>query len=201
MNRRLFLASSLSALGLPACGPVKDSLTNGPFRGVLLSTEQLNHAVIGTHGLAREYREADVDRRLPRERLRHAERRDVRALVHDGFRDYRLVVDGLVERPQPLSLARAARRRHANADHAPRLRRRLERDRQVARRAARRRSRDGAAEAGGALLRLPLLRRRPVAASTTTSRSICTKPRTRRRSSRSTSTTSRWTPTTARRCA
>ena len=61
MDRRLFIASSLSALGLAGCGQVKESLTNGPFRGVLLSTEKLNHAVIGTHGMARQYNERDID--------------------------------------------------------------------------------------------------------------------------------------------
>jgi Oxidoreductase molybdopterin binding domain len=62
VNRKLFIASSLSALGLAACSNVKDSLTNGPFRGALLSTEKVNGALIGTHGLAREYSERDVDR-------------------------------------------------------------------------------------------------------------------------------------------
>jgi hypothetical protein len=39
VKRRVFLASSLSALGLTACSSAKDALTNGPFRSVLLSTE------------------------------------------------------------------------------------------------------------------------------------------------------------------
>ncbi len=105
MKRRLFVASSLSALGLTACGSVKDSLTNGPFRGVLLSAEKLNHAVIGTHGMAREYNESDIDRDFRVNGLDTPSDSRYTALVRDGFRRYKLQVDGLVERPQSLTLA------------------------------------------------------------------------------------------------
>jgi DMSO/TMAO reductase YedYZ molybdopterin-dependent catalytic subunit len=105
MRRRLFIASSLSALGLAGCGQVKDSLTNGPFRGALLSTESLNHAVIGTHGLAREYKDSDVDRNFRVNGLDTPTDPTYASLARGGFRDYRLVVDGLVDRPQRLSLA------------------------------------------------------------------------------------------------
>jgi len=105
VKRRLFVASSLSALGLTACGSVKDSLTNGPFRSVLLSTEKLNHAVIGTHGLAREYKESDVDRDFRVNGLDTPSDSVYTGLVRGGFRAYRLRVDGLVDRPQTLTLA------------------------------------------------------------------------------------------------
>ncbi|GAC1616544.1 MAG: molybdopterin-binding protein [Candidatus Elarobacter sp.] len=105
MKRQLFIASSLSALGLAGCGPVKESLTNGPFRKVLLSTEHLNDAVIGTHGLAREYKDADIDRTFRINGLDTPSDATYTSLAGGGFRDYRLVVDGLVERPQKLSLA------------------------------------------------------------------------------------------------
>ena len=105
MKRRLFIASSLASLGLAGCGPIKESLTNGPFRRVLLSTEQLNDAVIGTHGLAREYRDADIDRNFRVNGLDTPSDGGYAGLVKSGFRSYRLVVDGLVERPQKLSLA------------------------------------------------------------------------------------------------
>ena len=42
MKRKLFIAASLASIGLAGCGRVKESLTNGPFRGALLSTEKLN---------------------------------------------------------------------------------------------------------------------------------------------------------------
>jgi DMSO/TMAO reductase YedYZ molybdopterin-dependent catalytic subunit len=105
VKRRLFVASSLSALGLTACGPIKESLTNGPFRNVLLSTEKLNHRVIGTHGLAREYRDADIDRNFRVNGLDTPSDATYAALSKGLFREYRLVVDGLVDRPQKLTLA------------------------------------------------------------------------------------------------
>jgi len=105
MKRTLFLASSLSALGLAGCSSVKDSLTNGPFRGALLSTEKLNHAVIGTRGLAREYRDSDVDRNFRVNSLDTPSDATYTGLARGRFADYRLVVDGLAERPQKLTLA------------------------------------------------------------------------------------------------
>jgi len=105
MKRTLFLVSSLASLGLAGCGPVKNSLTNGPFRGVLLSTEKLNGAVIGTHGLAREYKDSDVDAQFRVNGLDTPSDDAYTSLARGGFRDYRLVVDGLVDRPQKLSLA------------------------------------------------------------------------------------------------
>ncbi|GAC1579520.1 MAG: molybdopterin-binding protein [Candidatus Elarobacter sp.] len=105
MKRSLFVASSLSALGLTACGPVKDSLTNGPFRNVLLSTEKLNHQVIGTHGLAREYADGDVDVNFRVNGLDTPSDATYTGLVRGGFGEYKLVVGGLAERPQTLSLA------------------------------------------------------------------------------------------------
>jgi DMSO/TMAO reductase YedYZ molybdopterin-dependent catalytic subunit len=103
VKRRSFLA--ISALGLSACGPVKDSLTNGPFRGVLLSTEKLNHAVIGTHGLAREYPESAIDRNFRVNGLDTPSDATYGTLARGRFNGYRLVVDGLAERPQKLTLA------------------------------------------------------------------------------------------------
>jgi DMSO/TMAO reductase YedYZ molybdopterin-dependent catalytic subunit len=105
VKRRLFVASSLAALGLTACGQVKESLTNGPFRRVLLAPEKLDHGVIGTRGLAREYRDADVDRNFRVNGLDTPSDTTYATLSKGGFREYRLVVDGLVERPQKLSLA------------------------------------------------------------------------------------------------
>jgi DMSO/TMAO reductase YedYZ molybdopterin-dependent catalytic subunit len=105
MKRGLFIASSLASLGLAGCGPVKESLTYGPFRRVLLSTEKLNDKLIGTHGLAREYADADVDRDFRVNGLATPADSVYTSLAKDGFRGYRLVVDGLADRPQKLSLA------------------------------------------------------------------------------------------------
>jgi hypothetical protein len=105
VKRRLFLASSLSALGLAGCGPVKDSLTNGPFRTVLEWPEHWNHAVIGTHGLVRTYREADIDRDFRIDSLDTPSDSVYQGYLNDHFRSYKLIVDGKVERKESYTLA------------------------------------------------------------------------------------------------
>jgi DMSO/TMAO reductase YedYZ molybdopterin-dependent catalytic subunit len=105
VKRRLFIASSLGALGLAGCSSVKDSLTSGPFRNVLLSAERWNHAVIGTHGMAREYSDRDVDKQFRTNGFDTPSDASYTGLVKGGFHDYRLAVDGLVDRPQGFSLA------------------------------------------------------------------------------------------------
>ncbi|MEA2665949.1 MAG: hypothetical protein QOI11_2893 [Candidatus Eremiobacteraeota bacterium] len=104
MNRRLFVASSLASLGLAGCGTIKSDLTSGPFRKVLLSAESWNHGLIGTRGLAKEYRDADVDADFRVNGLATPTDETYASLVAGDFRAYHLVVDGLVDRPQQLSL-------------------------------------------------------------------------------------------------
>jgi DMSO/TMAO reductase YedYZ molybdopterin-dependent catalytic subunit len=105
MKRRLFVASSLASLGLAGCGPIKDNLNGGPFHQVLLSTERLNEAVIDTHGMAHEYRPSDVAREFRVNGLDTPSDTSYVDLIREHFHRYRLVIDGLVERPQRLSLA------------------------------------------------------------------------------------------------
>lgn len=105
MNRRLFVASSLAAIGLGGCSSLKTSLTQGPFRSVLLSAENLNHAVIGTRGMARLYAESDVDRDFRVNGLDTPSDASYGGLVRGDFHRYKLVVDGLADRPQAYTLA------------------------------------------------------------------------------------------------
>jgi DMSO/TMAO reductase YedYZ molybdopterin-dependent catalytic subunit len=105
MKRRLFLASSMASLGLAGCGPIKDGLTSGPFHNVLLSTEDLNHAVIGTRGLARLYPDSAIDRNFRTNGLDTPSDTTYDALRKDGFGSYRLIVDGRVDHPLALSTA------------------------------------------------------------------------------------------------
>ncbi len=104
MKRRLFIASGVSALA--GCGPISAALSqNEDVARVLASAEGLNHALIGTRGLAREYTERDID---PHFRVNgFATPSDARytAFVAGNFAAYRLVVDGAVERPRAFSLA------------------------------------------------------------------------------------------------
>ena len=50
---------------LTGCGAIGNALNDSDaVKRVLASVEGLNHALIGTRGLAREYRDADVDRQF-----------------------------------------------------------------------------------------------------------------------------------------
>ncbi|HVN69819.1 MAG TPA: molybdopterin-dependent oxidoreductase [Candidatus Binatia bacterium] len=103
MKRRLFVASSLSALA--GCGPISAALSQN--RGVeraLASAETLNHALIGTRGLAREYREGDVDRQFRVNGFATPSDANYARLLAGQFASYRLVVDGAVDRPRAFDL-------------------------------------------------------------------------------------------------
>jgi DMSO/TMAO reductase YedYZ molybdopterin-dependent catalytic subunit len=104
MKRSLFLASSLASLGLTGCTAIKTSLTSGPFGKTLHLAENLNHAVIGTHGSARLYTEADIDREFRTNGLDTPSDSLYTGLVNGNFRSYKLVVDGLVENKSAYSL-------------------------------------------------------------------------------------------------
>jgi DMSO/TMAO reductase YedYZ molybdopterin-dependent catalytic subunit len=104
MKRRLFIASSLSAV-LGGCSAIGTRLNDGRFHNVLTSAESLNHALLGTHGLAKEYAESDIDRQFRVNGFETPMDPVYSALMNDDYRSYRLVVDGAVERPQKISLA------------------------------------------------------------------------------------------------
>lgn len=104
MKRRIFIASSISALA--GCGPISAALSqNTAVQRVLESAEGLNHALIGTRGLAREYRAGDVDRNFRVNGFATPSDARYTALVAENFAAYRLIVEGAVERPRALSLA------------------------------------------------------------------------------------------------
>jgi DMSO/TMAO reductase YedYZ molybdopterin-dependent catalytic subunit len=103
MRRRLFVAS-LSASGLVACGPVKDQLTSS-LHPVLDSVQPLNHAIIGTRGMARLYHEADIDKVFRVNGLDTPSDTRYADAARDHFGAYRLPVTGLVDRPHTFTLA------------------------------------------------------------------------------------------------
>lgn len=106
MKRKLFLASSISS-ALAACSPLGTALNdNAGFHNLLGSAQALNRLAIGTRGMAREYREADVDRDFRVNGLATPSDASYTELVASHFQRYRLVVDGAVDRPQALALAR-----------------------------------------------------------------------------------------------
>jgi DMSO/TMAO reductase YedYZ molybdopterin-dependent catalytic subunit len=107
MKRRLFIATTISSLA--GCGPITAALSqNQGVQRVLASAEGLNHALIGTRGLAREYRDRDVDRNFRVNGFATPSDARYLDLARGNFDAYRLVVDGSVERPQAFSLARLA---------------------------------------------------------------------------------------------
>jgi len=103
MRRRLFVAA-LGASGLAACGPVKQQLTDA-LRDPLNSVEVLNHAIIGTHGMAKQYTEADVDRNFRVNGLDTPSDQRYADAAHGRWAGYRLPVIGLVHHAHTFTLA------------------------------------------------------------------------------------------------
>ena len=105
MKRKLFLASSISA-ALAGCSPIGTALNNNRgFRQLLESAEGLNHAVIGTRGLARLYSDRDVDVNFRVNGFSPPADQAYARMAADGFRSYKLIVDGAVERKTAFTLA------------------------------------------------------------------------------------------------
>ncbi len=105
MKRGMFIATSLTAM-LGACGPISNKLNeNHGFHNALESAEALNQRVIGTRGYAKLYTAADISANFPLNSLDTPSSGIYPSLARGSFRSYRLVVDGLVGRPQALSLA------------------------------------------------------------------------------------------------
>jgi DMSO/TMAO reductase YedYZ molybdopterin-dependent catalytic subunit len=104
MKRRIFLASSVSA-ALAGCGPIGSALNdNAAFHRMLISAEGLNHAVIGTRGLAVEYADRDVDRVFRVNGFSTPTDSRYMALAAGNFAAYALPVVGAVEASRVFSL-------------------------------------------------------------------------------------------------
>ena len=105
MNRKLFLASSISS-ALTACSPIGTALNNNAgFHRFLGSAQSLNHLVIGTHGMASEYPESAISSDYRIDSLPTPTDSRYMDLLASRFRTYRLVVDGAVERKSVYTLA------------------------------------------------------------------------------------------------
>ncbi|MGQ0741338.1 MAG: molybdopterin-binding protein [Alphaproteobacteria bacterium] len=108
-NRRAFLARGGAVLGLLAlsgCDRISHSLWG---RNLLQSAEGLTRRVqrafAGSRALAREFSRADISPVFRANGTRNPVNPEYQALSANGFRDWRLEVNGLVERPLSLSLA------------------------------------------------------------------------------------------------
>jgi DMSO/TMAO reductase YedYZ molybdopterin-dependent catalytic subunit len=96
MKRKLFIAGSLTMLA--GCAQVDAFNDSSNVQNVLAQAGNLNHALIGTRGMAREYRESDVDKLFRVNGLPTPTTAAYQRMVADKYASYRLVVDGAVER-------------------------------------------------------------------------------------------------------
>lgn len=109
MNRRRWLSAAGAALGsawLGAC----DRLNNDPRVTGLLQraegwTERAQRLITDRKALAREYSPADISPDFRANGTLRPQDEEYVALLQGNFADYRLVVDGLVERPLALTMA------------------------------------------------------------------------------------------------
>lgn len=106
-RRALIGGMALGAGGLLAgCDMLAE---NEGFRGILFAGEKLNYgfqrALINRNALAREFTPADLSPVFRANGSTNPDTPSYNALNAGGFADYRLVVDGLVNRPLSLSLA------------------------------------------------------------------------------------------------
>ena len=99
-------AASLGGLWLAAC----DKFATDPKTLKVLAraeglTRRAQRLVVDRKALAREFSAADISPDFRANGSINPDDKDYRAHVAAGFADYRLVIDGLVERPLSLSLA------------------------------------------------------------------------------------------------
>ncbi len=114
MKRRLFVASSASAV-LTGCAGVTNALNDNPAIHRVVSYEGgLNRLAIGRGGMARIYPHSAVvpTADYPIDSLATPSDPLYTKLRRDGFRDYRLSVTGLVDRPQSFDLRQLAALSH-----------------------------------------------------------------------------------------
>ncbi len=108
-NRRGWLKAAAAAAGglwLAAC----DKFATDPKTLKVLAsgeglTRRAQRLLVDRKALAREFAPSELSRHFKSNGTHQPPDDDYRALQATGFADYRLVVDGLVERPLSLSLA------------------------------------------------------------------------------------------------
>ncbi|CAN5919183.1 molybdopterin-binding protein [soil metagenome] len=108
-NRRHLLRGAVATLGaamLTGCDKISE---NPGFAGVLKSAENLSHAahrvVAGRRAMAQEFTEADIAPKFKGNGTLVPMDADYRAMMQNGFADWKLQIGGLVEKPLAFSLA------------------------------------------------------------------------------------------------
>ena len=108
ITRRRFIAAGASASGVLLAGCDRLDRSEG-FRSVLRSAEGLTmraqRLAIGRNALAREYGEADLSPIFRSNGTRMPASQDYAAHLASSFADWRVTVDGLVERPLSIPIA------------------------------------------------------------------------------------------------
>jgi DMSO/TMAO reductase YedYZ molybdopterin-dependent catalytic subunit len=104
VKRKLFIASTISS-ALASCSPIGTALNNNEtFHKLIGSAQGLNHAVIGTRGMARLYTDADVDHDYRVNGFAPPSSAKYQHILATNYAAYRLVVDGAVNRPHVYTL-------------------------------------------------------------------------------------------------
>jgi DMSO/TMAO reductase YedYZ molybdopterin-dependent catalytic subunit len=107
-RRRLLIGSAagLGAIGLTGCD---DVVQNSNVQNVLAMAEKLTirgqRLLVPKDKLAREFSEVDISPTFKSNGTSQPESEDYARMMENGFADWRLKIDGLVERPVALSLA------------------------------------------------------------------------------------------------
>lgn len=108
-RRRFLTGAAVTAATLPLSGCF-DGLVdrNGDIRSILMSANDLTYRVqrfmLGSDQLAREFSLSEIRQPMRPNGTSNPQDRDYRAHVAANFADYRLSVDGMVQRPLSLSL-------------------------------------------------------------------------------------------------
>ncbi|PZM14639.1 molybdopterin-binding protein [Rhizobium tubonense] len=107
-RRRLLIGSAagLGTIGLTGCDEV---VQNSNVENVLAMAEKLTigsqRLLVPKHELAREFSEADISPIFKPNGTSQPDSEEYARMMENGFADWRLKIDGLVERPVALSLA------------------------------------------------------------------------------------------------
>src|SRR5512143_2125179 len=108
-SRRRFFARALAAAAAPLVAGCERLSETAWFPKVLAigekASDAVSHAVTSRKSMAQEYTAADLSPMFRSNGTAEPDSDEYRALAQSAFADYRLTVDGLVEKPASLSLA------------------------------------------------------------------------------------------------